>query len=487
MLEAISKRAVIVNFIFSLLGFESLPEDLFGDVLACLATITEDNELLAKQIVDHELWLKGLMQLRELGGSKAVAACGVLHNIFAVMQWFDYNTPIEGASDAILIPTLMQCAEEAQTKQELTNGSSHSSPEQILQLALEVSASIATSLQEALEHANSSEKEFEGFADDEEGAGEAIMEEDGSEIHEEECDAAGNEDMDADMELVTGPDDEEENVSTDSQPTLESLIRIATPTILEVARNSGLNDTIRTSALSVLNNIAWTVSSIDFTANRSNLSRLWVGLAQRIWSEIVSPLLASNTANIALASSITSISWALARSLQGHIRLEGDEQRKFMALYQASKSLPITMSEHNDGDSVKSDADQSDAFQGLGVKCIGVLGRLALHPAPIPLNREIGVFLLTILSVLPDTPPADAVEALNQLFDIYADKLYAYDEAVFWADGFYQHLEAIAPKARKMAKSIDKRKYTELRLRADEAVLNLGRFLTYKRKERKSS
>ena len=343
-LEALSKTPITIHFIFGLLGFESLPGDLFVDVLHCLSTLTEDNELLAKQIVDHESWLKGLMQLRELGGSKAVAACGVLHNIFSAMQWFDHNTPIEGTSDAILIPVLMQCIDEAQAKEELTNGSSHSSPKQIVQLALEITASIATSLQEALEHASHNEKEFEGFSDDAEVSVEAMMQDDGSEIDEEEEEANGSEEMneeeiDADMELVAGPDVEEEDGSTASQPTLDALVRIATPTILSVARDPGSDDAVGASALSALNNIAWTVSSIDFAASRSSLRRVWAGFAQRIWSEIVLPVLASNTADIGLASSITSIAWALARSVQGKLKLEGEEHRKFMALYKASKSL----------------------------------------------------------------------------------------------------------------------------------------------------
>lgn len=152
-----------------------------------------------------------------------------------------------------------------------------------------------------------------------------------------------------------------------------------------------------------------------------------------------------------------------------------------MALYQASKGLKDAEAEASV--SQKGDEDV-DAFQGLGVKCIGVLGSLALDPAPVDLNREIGVFLMTVLSSLPDAEPADTVEALNQLFDIYADKSFAFDEPVFWGNNFYKHLEDIQPKAKKLVKSIDKRKHGELRSRADEAILNLGRFLTYKKKEK---
>ena len=201
-------------------------------------------------------------------------------------------------------------------------------------------------------------------------------------------------------------------------------------------------------------------------------------MAQEIWNKAVSPVLASNTADIALASSVTSLAWALARGVQGQITLQPEEQRKFMALYQASKSLPIPQSPQSRV------GKATDAFQGLGVKCIGVLGRLALTPAPIELNREIGVFLLTALNTIPEMPVADVVEALKQLFDIYADKEYACD-ATFVADGFLKHLEKILPKTRTAAKSVDKRKDTELRARADEAVLNLDRFIQYKKTERR--
>ena len=128
--------------------------------------------------------------------------------------------------------------------------------------------------------------------------------------------------------------------------------------------------------------------------------------------------------------------------------------------------------------------DPEDPFQALSVKCIGVLGQLALEPAPLGRNRDVGTFLITLLAGLPATPPADAVEALNQVFDVYADEGYSYDKDVFWKDNFVKHLEEVLPKARAMVKTIDKRAHGELRLRADEAVINLNRFLAYKRKNK---
>ena len=92
--------------------------------------------------------------------------------------------------------------------------------------------------------------------------------------------------------------------------------------------------------------------------------------------------------------------------------------------------------------------------------------------------------MITVLSSLPETPAAEAVEALNQLFDIYGDENLECDREVFWKDDFLKHLEDISPKAKTMAKSIDKRLHGELRSRADEAVLNLNRFTQYKKKNR---
>lgn len=487
--EAISKISTLLNFLFGLLGLAELPPAVFEDTLTCLITVTEDNEAICQQILENRAWLNGLVQLKDGGVMKAVGACGVLHNIFTTMHWFDHKTPVEGASDGNLIPALTRCIENVNTPEFQTNGNaSHATPDQVLQLALRITASIATSLQEALE--DDSKGEFEGFGDD--NADE--MMEDGSDVEDEDNPNAkaeeanqehemNEEEINADMDLVAGGDSDEDSPQ-DEQSTLNQLVRTAAPAILEYAKppqdqTVEVSET-RTNALSALNNISWTVSSIDFdSSNLSNLQTAWTEIASRIWLTAISPVLASNTADIGLASSIASLAYGIARSMQGKVPLQGDEHRKFMALYQASKNLPKATDEKN---GKSSSAEEEDVFQGLGVKCIGVLGRLALNPAPIALNRDIGVFLL---ASLPDAAAAETVEILNQIFDIYADEESVCDEGVFWADGFYGHLDLALPKIRKTVKQIDKRRCEELRLRADEAVLNLARFLKYKKEERR--
>ncbi|KAG4443202.1 hypothetical protein IFR05_001344 [Cadophora sp. M221] len=481
--EAISKNSTIVNFLFGLLAF-STPSHIQNEVLSCLTILTEDNKLLDQQVVDGE-WLKGLLRIKDAETIDSIAACGVLHNVFVTMKWFDHNTPVEGASDASLIPTLVKYMEHSRPQSNGTNGHAlSSSPDEVLQLALEITASIATSLQEALEHGSRNEKEFEGFDESVNGDIEDLdikdIDEDEEFKDEDSGDEMNQDEIDAEMEMVLRDDSDEEETPGE-EATLGLLVRLVAPQLLSLARpTQDANNPIQEHALSALNNIAWTISSIDFsTGHLRSLQKVWATVTQSIWDEIISLVLASNTADIELASSITSLAWAVARSVKGAIKIKPEEQRKFMALYQASRSLDGPSSEDSKGE------DDIDAFQGLGVKCIGVLGSLAMDPAPLELNREIGIFLLTTLSALPDVPAADTVEALNQLFDIYADKSYSFDEPVFWGDNFSKHLEEIQPKAKKLAKSIDKRKFGELRSRADEAILNLGRFLVYKRKERK--
>ncbi len=55
---------------------------------------------------------------------------------------------------------------------------------------------------------------------------------------------------------------------------------------------------------------------------------------------------------------------------------------------------------------------------------------------------------------------------------------------MFVQGGFLAHLKALQPDVQKMAKGVDKRTLPELRERADEVVVNLGRFVKYKRDER---
>ena len=437
--------------------------------------MSEDNSALAEKILTQNKPVYETLQVlrKDLSGD-GVLACGILHNIFVALQGRTLEHHI--VDDSSIIPTLSKALASITPSQSATNGHGWSSPLEYQQLALEILASIGTSLNsaaseapvEAKEDASAAKEEDEDMGDaDEEEQGEDGESEDGE---EEEMD---EDEMHADMDMVTGADDDDSRGGIDDLPVLKSLLQQALPELIRVASLQASDpDTMRLQglALSALNNVAWSVSLIDFNdEHNAGIQKAWTPAGQSIWSKVIASILSSDTADVSLAAQVTGLAWAVSRSLRSETPLQHDEHRKFISLYQATRGTEATQ-------------DPDDPFQGLGVKCIGVLGQLALDPAPVTLNREIGTFLLTVLSALPETPPADAVEALNQLFDMYGDEEVPCDKEVFWKDNFLKHLEGVLPKAKSMVKAVDKRGQAELRTRTDEAVMNLSRFLAYKKK-----
>ncbi|KAH7160838.1 hypothetical protein EDB81DRAFT_328538 [Dactylonectria macrodidyma] len=484
-LEAIARNPVIPRLLFLLSSNElsHIPEvvSLRTDTLACLMILCEDNQELSQKIVNSKesRCFDSILSLREEPSSDGVLACGVLHNIFTSVEGQDLAP---GVDDSILIPTLCKAVESFQLGQVTTDATGWSNPIEYQQLALELLASIGTNLNNSRDAGEPPKPKTEGIEDDESmddaDVGDAGSDGEGPEGEageEEEDDDEMDDEMEADMEMVTGADDDDRD-DIDDFPVLKGLIQSALPELIRISSlypddDAGIR--LQSHALSALNNIAWSVSLIDFSdSHNAAIQAAWRPAGYTLWARVIGAILSTDTADITLATHITSLAWAVARSLHtGSTGLGGDEHRRFIALYRATQSSEAAQ-------------NSEDPFQALGVKCIGVLGQLALDPAPTDRNREVATFLIALLAGLPNTPPADAVEALNQLFDIYGNEDYAYDLEVFWKDNFLKHLEDAVPKIRAMVKSINKQEQSELRLRADEAALNLNRFLAYKRKNK---
>ncbi|KAL2691787.1 hypothetical protein Neosp_002178 [[Neocosmospora] mangrovei] len=475
-LEAISRNTIITRLLFLLTSDElaSNPEivSLRSDALACLMILCEDNQQLSDKVVaskEHRTY-GTLLSLRKKANSDGILACGVLHNLFAALEGQDLAL---GADDSLLIPTLSQAIKTYEPGQS-SDALGWANPIECQQLALEILASIGTTLNTSGDVDGPPKPEKKEAKDDEE-MGDADGASDGEEMADDD-DEMDEDELEADMEMVTGADRDEEDGNIDDLPVLKVLIDTALPELIRIASLSPSDDTalrLQSHALAALSNIAWSVSLIDFSdPHNAPIQAAWDPAGRALWTGVVAPILATDTADVGLATHVTGLAWAVARSLRGRPSTPfADEHRRFIALYQATKGSPAAQ-------------DPEDPFQALSVKCIGVLGQLALEPAPLGRNRDVGTFLITLLAGLPATPPADAVEALNQVFDIYADEGYSYDKDVFWKDNFVKHLDEVLPKARNMVKTIDKRANGELRLRADEAVLNLNRFLAYKRKNK---
>ncbi|PSR77121.1 hypothetical protein BD289DRAFT_378093 [Coniella lustricola] len=518
-IDAIVSNTQIIPFLCFVVTQSPTPPEVMNEAMGCLLTLSEDNLKASQAILaDQSNCFRTLTKYKELGDSRAVYASGVLHNIFSALEWHDGSPGQDGATDANVIPSLARTLEKV--RQDPKTYQVGGIEIEAATLALEILASIATDLQSSVTKGNKRTEEYNGngnganaaapndddedeeMQQDEDEDDEGMDAEDGAEPSnaaeggddDDDGSSMGEDEILADMDLVAGADSDSESndaaatTGTEDLPTLREFIQKAIPQLIRLANFAPASEeaiAIQSEALSALNNIAWTMSCFDYSEpGNAGVLRAWSPTAHRLWTKVVAPVLTSDTADVSLAALVTSIAWAVSRTLQGSTPLVGNEQQKFISLYKASRNLTPEQQQQakpREGDAAA--AAETDPFQSLGVKCIGVLGQLAQDPAPTELNREVGVFLLTVLDSLPDTPAADTVEALNELMDMYGDESLPCDKAVFWKDNFLQHLEKIVPKVKAMAKMVDKRGPTsELRARADEAVVNLGRFITYKKK-----
>lgn len=500
-LLAISANHCIVRLLTTLICTMDDPSDqasaLRADSMACLMLLCEDNEGLAKRLLSSpdSSCFHSLMDLRTNINGHGVFACGVIHNIFASLAGTSASAIPGGAGDdSLLIPTLAKVLSSVGSEQRTADGDGLSLPEDCQELALEILASIGTELNsgEAKPSNGLPRGDGEGAGDDEDmGDVDGDVDENGplageDETQSDNADEMDEDEMEADMDMVIGAGDQSDQDGIDDMPVLKSLLQMAIPQLIRIARIQVGDEapmSVQRLALSALNNIAWSVSLLDFSDSTNEaIQRSWDPVGRRIWADVVVPIISSDTADLTLATQVTSLAWAVSRSLRGAPAaaqpLAADEHRKFMALYQSTRGATSATD-------TAGEAGRADPFHAIGVKCIGVLGQLALDPAPIDRNREIGTFLVTVLDgVTETTPAADAVEALDQIFDIYGDEALPCDKHVFWKESFLRHLEDAVPKARAMAKSVDRKRQAELRTRADEVVMNLTRFIAYKRKHR---
>ena len=127
------------------------------------------------------------------------------------------------------------------------------------------------------------------------------------------------------------------------------------------------------------------------------------------------------------------------------------------------------------------------------VSPVGFLGTVAQVIDNTDVTSKISEFLLTLVAHFADDNNNKKdhkaleipVECLNLLYDIFGDAAYAYDEPVFVGGNYLQRLQQLEPSVRAFYKKIDRNRNAGLKLRAEEAWGNLGRFIEYKRAERR--
>lgn len=275
----------------------------------------------------------------------------------------------------------------------------------------------------------------------------------------------------------------------------QSMVSSIVPSVLRfmsgLQLDGSLSRTVYAYALLVLNNIScaiFSVSSASTSALAEALQKSWTPWAKQIWDDVIAWRLRFGAASFTVTKGLVALTWPVINSFSGEVPLRWNEHVNLMAIYRDTTRVFLrgqTWPSH-DGDT-----DQVEDALEMGLCCISVLGILARRRRRVGANAQIGRFLISLLHALPGTPAVHALEALDQLFEIYADRSYTSDR-VFWRDGFLHELESafhgnVRGKLRAMAQGIDETKEPGLRQAAFLAVIELDRFCRYKRHEQEES
>ncbi|GAA5885287.1 hypothetical protein JCM16303_005988 [Sporobolomyces ruberrimus] len=132
--------------------------------------------------------------------------------------------------------------------------------------------------------------------------------------------------------------------------------------------------------------------------------------------------------------------------------------------------------------------------EAIRVRVLGALGCIGRRKdVPVEENAQIGQFLLSLLpsaaarnaadtSANPSHLTPDALlQVVDSFIDLYADEEREYDVPNFRTGGMLPVLETSIAGVRAAIKKIDRKKFPELRLRADGALENLVAFVQYRK------
>lgn len=205
----------------------------------------------------------------------------------------------------------------------------------------------------------------------------------------------------------------------------------------------------------------------------------WYAHIPDLWLEVEQ---AAHSDDLDTQKTLLSIMWAMTKAV-------GPEVRDKISLDNVNSLLRKC----TDITSSAAAADDCHvAFEYL-LSAVGFLGAVAQVIDNTDVTTEISEFLLTLTAHFADDNNNKKdhkaleipVECLNLLYDIFGDAAYAYDEPVFVGGNYLQRLQQLEPSVRAFYKKIDRNRNAGLKLRVEEAWGNLGRFIEYKRAERR--
>ncbi|OBA19912.1 hypothetical protein METBIDRAFT_209872 [Metschnikowia bicuspidata var. bicuspidata NRRL YB-4993] len=260
----------------------------------------------------------------------------------------------------------------------------------------------------------------------------------------------------------------------------ESLINlfldVAHPSYMHLLTFDQENDEIlqlTSKLLIAYNNMCWLFLSMDAipTAWYSKIPELWEA-AEKV----------AKTENLEYQRLTLNIFWALTKSVGPEVK-DKVSLEDVKGLLTKCNLLTSSMGEAKE-------LDLSSLEYVLSA--IGFLGSIAQVIGNTEITSEVSQLLVVLIRHFAasqnNMKEAKAIEipieCLNLLYDIFGDASYEYDLPVFVQQNYLQKLEELEPIVKSCYKHIDKNKNPELKLRAEEAWTNLGRFIQYKKSER---
>ncbi|KAG0208513.1 hypothetical protein BGX28_000567 [Mortierella sp. GBA30] len=511
----------IVPFLMSFMSnVDKLPPKVIVAAAQCLYTLTDDNPECRVVFVKNPDYVKPFMTILSLNVNAEeellikTLACGIVINLRSVISpkasendFSDIHSAVLPVLSGALNYDIQKASAEATAAAEIVNAHKQdvdlSKPNQpatteertlalietrlqTLQLSLELIANICTESVEGVDHEDQEEEEWR----DETGDDEMDADNDEDEMQREE--SKGDDGLDEntlrEMEQLAAASAETPmdlsghpiiNILTNT--VFPALINLGTPTPLSFPLQeiptpataapliTAQLATTHLRSIEALNNFLLTMADAVpgkwwYNQRKSDAEQCWTWLFQQAGNVAgkgvqVGAEEKGQEMRGAVLDAIVGCLWTLARGLDAMVPLTEFHIPALMGAYASTSS------------------------DSMRVKAIGCLGVIARRQGSIDTNKVIGEFLINLLKNNPSTEAC--VEALNAIYDIYADAEFDYDMPVYVQGNFNQELKGMVKMVKFMVRNIDRRKDRDLRNRADEAAMNLVEFVKYKEKERR--
>ncbi|SGZ54396.1 CIC11C00000002142 [Sungouiella intermedia] len=260
-----------------------------------------------------------------------------------------------------------------------------------------------------------------------------------------------------------------------SEEILDTLLNLSYPALLHLlAYDQEHSQSLQISqkVLIALNNLCWLFLSSE------TIPVAWFERIPQLWDMLEK---ASQTDNLDTLKLCLSVFWALSKTVGAEIR---DKI--------SSDSVNALLSKCGEILSQIPESEEHLTSLEFILSAAGFLGTIAQTIGNAEITRSISEFLLAQIGHFAQEqnngkdPKAIeiALESLNLIYDIFGDAEFEYDYPVFVEGDYISRLTQLEPQIKVCYKQIDKKKNSELKLRAEETWTNLNRFIEYKKSER---